>query len=442
MRVFYFFTVVLLLTLSSCSGGKAVLREAHTLEQGGLPTKAYEKYEEAYRQYDKAEGLVGMRRIAQAEVNRKFSEAQAQCLRGNYESALQLFEEAFRYAASKSDLEIQAPASAASQQSSCLVDYVNYLYGQAETAFKEERYDEAMLLIRKLRIYDRNNKNAEYLELLSRIYPAYNKGIKAMELGLYREAFQYFDEVSELDAGFRDVMQLREESLKKSKFTIAYIPIRKDKMDDALETSISGAVKQQILELKSPFVELLERERLEQMLQEQMNGMSAAFDERTVIEAGKLTGARYIITGEVIEYEHKVAPQRGYERKAFLGPTVASKKVKYTEYRLGRGLDAAFKFQILDAETGRVYASEIIPFSDRDNVVWSDFEGDYTRLYPGEWKWQLIFSKEDVVNTAEKERLMQEFTGRKGPVSEQEMRSRMMSRFAAKVAEAVGEFRP
>jgi hypothetical protein len=105
-------------------------------------------------------------------------------------------------------------------------------------------------------------------------------------------------------------------------------------------------------------------------------------------------------------------------------------------------LDAAFKFQILDAETGRVFATEVIPFSDRDNVVWSDFEGDYSRLYPGEWKWQLISSKEDVVNIKEKDRLMSEFTGRKGPMSEMELRNKMIALFADRVGKAVKEFKP
>lgn len=434
------FLIAVLLT--SCGGGKALLKEAAALENGGLQKKAFETYEQAYRQHGKVDGLIGMRRLAQAEVNKKFSESQALCAQGNYEEALSSFDEAFRLAVSYNYLEISAPSSADFQRSNCLSDYVNFLYEKAEEAFRAERYDEASQYIKRLQRYDRNNKNAQYLELLARIYPAYNKGVKAMELGYFREAYVFFNEVVNLDAGFRDAKALMEESLEKAKFTIAYIPIKGDKIDPALETSISGAIKQSILASKSPFVELVERERMDQMIQEQMNSMSGIFDENSVIEAGKLLGSRYIITGEVIQYEHKVAQQRSFERKAYLGPTNKSKKVRYTEYRLGRGLDASFKFQILDAETGRLYASEVIPFSERDNVTWSDFEGDYTLLYPGEWKWQLISSKEDVVYHDQKERLMKEFTGRRGPVSEQELRQQMISRIASRVSRAVEDFKP
>ena len=412
------------------------------MEQGGLTQKAFEKYNEVYEQYGKPEGLVGMRRIAQADLNAQFQSAQLECMRGNYEKALDMYESAYAFVSKHSTLQLAIPTSAESQNASCKSDYINFLYESAENAVKDERYEEAQVLIRKLRSLDRNNKKAEYLDLLSRIYPNYNRGVKAMELGYWREGYDFFNEVVKLDAGFKDALQRMNECLQKAKFTIAYIPVEKKNMDEGTVKSLSGAVKQRILQLQSPFIELVEREGIETLLGEQMTSMTAAFDEQKVIEAGRLIGARYIVTGEIVSYDHKVAQQRAIERKAYLGPTTNSKKVKYMEYRLGRGLDAAFKFQILDAETGRVFATEMIPFSERDNVVWSDFEGDYTRLYPGEWKWQLISSKEDVVNVKERDRLMSEFNGRKGPVSEMELRNRMIALFADRVGRAVREFKP
>ena len=442
MKRLLFSLFLLGLIIAGCGGSRSLLKEAQTLEQGGLTLKAFEKYNEVYQQYGKVEGLVGMRRLAQAELNSIFQKAQMECMRGNYESALRTFNEGFAYHREYSSLQLNIPASAESQNEGCKTDYVNFLYENAESAVKEERYEEAQELIRKLRSLDRNNKKAEYLDLLSRIYPNYNKGVKAMELLYWREGYEFFNEVVQLDAGFKDALQRMNECLEKAKFSIAYLPVEKKNIDNGLERALSGAIKQQILQIRSPFIELVEREHMEALLGEQMNSMSAVFDEDKVIEAGKLIGARYIITGEIVTYDHKVAPQRSYERKAYLGPTVGSKKVKYTENRLGRGLDASFKFQILDAETGKVFATEIVPFSERDNVVWSDFEGDHTRLYPGEWKWQLMSSKEDVVNVKDRDRLMAEFSGRKGPVSEAELMNRMIAAFADRVGKSVRNFKP
>ncbi len=430
------------LLLLGCAGPRTMMKEAATLEQGGLTDKAFEKYNEIYKKSGKAEALVGMRRIAQRDLNSIYQKAQSECMRGNFEQALENYDEVYQYHKEYASLQLELPAGIETQRATCRADYANSLYDRAELAVKEERYEEAQELIRKLKSIDRNNKKAEYLDLLSRIYPNYNKGIKAMELQYWREGYEYFNEVVQLDAGFKDALERMNECLQKAKFSIAYVPVEKKNVDNSIERALSGAVKQEILQLKSPFIELVEREHMEALIGEQMTSMTAAFDEDEVIEAGKLIGARYIITGELVTYDHKVAPQRSFERKAYLGPSINSKKVKYTEYRLGRGIDASFKFQILDAETGKVFATEIVPYSERDNVVWSDFEGDYTKLYPGEWKWQLVSSKEDVVNVKDRERLMSEFTGRKGPVSEAELVNKMIEVFSSRVGKSVRNFKP
>ncbi len=418
------------------------MKEAMVYEEGGLTEKAFDTYKEVYIQHGKPEALVGMRRIGQEVLRKKVVLAQSECAKGNYELALNLYEELLAYHSANSKLELNLPPGTLDQQSNCKSSYIDFLFESAEAAVKEERFEEAREYTSKIRSLDRNNKKAEYLDILSRIYPNYNLGLKAEELGLWREAYGYFLEVTKLDAGFKDAMQRRDQALDKARYTLAFIPVKNEKVDASLETSLSASIKQQILALKSPFIELLERERLEQMINEQMMSMNPAFDQNKVIEAGKLSGARYIITGELISYENKIAAQRTFERKGYLGANVNAKKVKYREHRLGRGVDASFKYQILDAETGKVYATDIITFSDRDNVVYSEFEGDYNKLYPGAWKWQLLSNSEDVVYVNEKERLMNEFTGRKGPVSEMEMRNRMMKQISEKVADAVSKFKP
>lgn len=441
MKFFYILLFVASL-FTACSGGKKVLKEAKIYEDGGLSEKAIQSYSEAYYRHGRAEGFVGMRRISQEVLRKKFVNAQSECMRQNFDLALSLYDEAFSYYKANEKLELQIPSGALDQQSDCKSDYINFLFDAAELAVKEERFEEAREYTAKIRSLDRTNKKAEYLDILSRIYPSYNLGLKAEELGLWRDAYNYFLEVTQLDAGFKDALQRRNNAMEKAKYTIAFIPIKNQKVDSSVETALSAAIKQQILALKSPFIDLLERERLDQMINEQMMSMNPAFDQNKVIEAGKLTGARYILSGELINYDHKFAQQRAYERKGFLGSNVNAKKIKYTEYRLGRGLDASFKYQILDAETGKVYATDVITFSDRDNVVYSEFEGDYSKVYPGAWKWQLISNSEDVVYVNEKDRLMKEFTGRKGPVSEIDLRNRMMKEISEKVARAVEKFKP
>ncbi len=441
LRYFFVFTSCLFL-LSSCQGPKSLMKEAKVYEDAGLKEKAFESYESIYDSYGKAEALVGMKRIAQKNLDEKFQKAQQTCAFGQHETALKEYAEAFDYANKYRSLELKIPASAEMQKENCRQSYINLLIEEATAAIKEERYSFAQELIQKLGYLDRNNKKVEYLDILSLIFPNYRSGQKAMDLGLYRQGYEFFNEVTKLDAGFEDALALRDICLEKSKYTMAYVPVHNKQADKAIERSVSATIKQKILQLKSPFIQLVERETLDQMIQEQMNNMSAVFDQSTVIEAGKLAGARYIITGELISYEPMTSPLRNIERKGFLGSTVDGKKIKYMEHRVGRGLDAAFRYQILDAETGKIYASEIITFTDRDNVVWSEYDGDYENIYPGEWKWQLMGSKEDYINREGREELMKQFTGRKSPMTEMEFRMKMMESISTKVANAVKDFNP
>lgn len=442
MKAFFLKLLLLTLVLSGCSSTRKMLHDADLLEQSGLRNKAFENYQAIYTSNGDTRALIGMKRVAQGLLEEQFREAQMHCMRGNFEHALQVYESAFAYVEQHRELELKTPAGASDQYESCRTDYANHLYTLAEEAVLADRFDEGRAHLDKLRRFDRANKKAEYLALLCNIIPNYQLGRKAYEFGLFRDAYFHFLEVTRLDATYKDALLLRDECLTKSKISIAYLLIENPKVDHSIETSVGAMIKNAVLGLQDPFVQLLDRENIDQLIAEQMNGMSGLYDEKTVIQAGRLTGARFILTGELVSYEPMNAPQRGIERKAYLGSITSSKKVKYTEYRLGRGLDASFRYQIIDAETGRVYATAIIPFSHRDNVVWADFEGDHSMLYPGEWKWQLISSKEDVVFREKREELMDQFNGRKGPISDQDIRGLMMNYHAAEVAIAVKKFRP
>jgi len=431
-----------LIVISGCTGTRRMLHDAQVLEEAGMKSRAFEHYQSVYRTKGDTRALVGMRRVAQSLLDEHFRNAQMLCLREQYIDALDAYDKAFAFADQQRELELRTPVGVREQKQQCVTGYVDHLYRQAESAVLDERYEEARQHLTELRRIDPFNRKADYLHALAEIIPSYNLGKKAYELGLYREAYHHFLEVTRRDAAYKDALTLREECLSKSKIPLAYLLIDNTRVDPSIETSTGAMIKNAILNLNDPFIQLIDRENIEQMLAEQIKGMSGLIDEKTAIQAGRLTGARYLLTGEIVNYDHLTAPQRGFERKAYLGPSVSSKKVRYTEYRLGRGLDVSFRYQIIDAETGRMFATGIIPFSDRDNVIWADFTGDHSLLYPGDWKWQLISSKEDVVHRDQRDDLMAQFNGRKGPVSEQELRSRMMNIVAGSIAEVVRNFRP
>jgi len=418
------------------------MKEAATFENGGLRKEAYEKYNTVYTGWGKAEARVGMKRVAQSILNEKLSAARMSCLSGNYENALSLYEDAFAFENQMTELELQSGSIARENYMQCRNDYIDFLYRTAEEHVFSENFESAHRLINKIFYLDRNNKMAQYLSVMCDILPNYNAGLRAMELGMYRDAYIYFNEVNLIDAGYKDTRTLLAACLEQASFTIAYVPINNHQVDDAVESVLSTTIKYQILKLDDPFIQLVERENLDQLITEQMNTMDGIFDESTVIEAGKLMGSRYIVLGEVISYSNDLGRMKEQVKKGYLGNNVSSKKIKYNQFEQSRKLNATFRYQLVDAETGRIYATETIPIIENDKVVWTDFEGDHSLIYPGEWKWQLITSKEDLVNFDARDLLQSQFKAKRDPKSEMELRMIMLEFIGMKVASAVSSFRP
>jgi hypothetical protein len=434
--------LIFLAIMVGCTPQKQLLKEATTLENGGLSQEAFDKYATLYRDWSNAEARVGMRRTAQEMLNEKLADARMACIAGNYENALELYEDAFAYSIQFHDLELQGNSLAEEAYQQCKSDYVQYLYDAAEKHVLEEEFEEAQRKINRIYSIDRNNKKAKYLDMMCDILPNYNAGKQAYDLGMYRDAYIYLTEVTSIDAAFRDAKALRSDCVMKAGYTLAYVPIGNSKVNDATESSVGAAIKDHILDLKDPFIQLVERENLDQLLLEQKQSMEGIFDEESAIQAGKLLGARYLVTGEIISFESELSRLRENERKGFLGNSTSSKHVRYMEYSRTRVMNASFRYQVIDALTGRIYASETIPFSASDKAEWAEFEGDPDLIWPGEWKYQLISSQEDYIDRTKKDELRLKLKAGKEPLSEMELRHRLSNFIGNKVAQAMENFRP
>jgi len=428
--------------LIGCAPQKKLMQEASTLEKGGLREEAFQKYSEIYQGWNSAEARVGMKRSAQEILNFKLSEARMSCMSGNYETALKKYEESFAYEQRFHELELNSGSMANDAYNECRSEYFQSLYEQAEDMVLNEEFEGAQKLINKLYSIDRTNKQVQYLETMCEILPNYNAGKQAFELGMYRDAHIYLTEVTRLDAAFRDSKELKEECLKLAGYTLAFVPIYNSKVNDVVESTLGAAVKDNILSLEDPFVHLVERENLNHLLSEQKQSMEGIFDENKAIQAGKLMGARFLITGEVISFESSLGRLQENERKGFLGSTVAAKHVRYREYSRNRVMSASFRYQIVDALTGRIYASETIPFYASEKAEWAEFTGDPDMLWPGEWKYQLIASQEDYIDRDKKQALLEKFKALQEPRSELELQLELCDFVGNKVSGAIGKFRP
>lgn len=433
------------ISLGSCNSYKQLFLDAEKYEQGGMKEEALKLYTQIRAQDPhNVDAHISLNRIGDEIMNRYLADMRMSMTSGSFDNAMDTYHIALEFASKYRASGVSFFEQFEVQYNAARSGKADQLYNRAEVMVMEGRYEAAQDVIDKVYQFAPNHEQAEYLELLSELYPSYNRGVKAMDLGLNREAYNHFIQVTCKDIEFKNAWQLQNECVERGSYTISYVPIHHSGTEKSIEIAVGAGVQQQVLGLKDPFIHLLDRNNLSALIDEQMSSMSAHFDEEEAIEAGKFKGARYVLTGELVQYFNVLGPVSYEHKKGYLGDNVEAKKVRYTEYAQGRRIEAHFKYQLLDAETGQVFISQAVPFEGLDWAQYVDFDGNAANLYAGEWKYTFLGSKlDEVYNTAEDKELMQKMaTGSRIPISKVEFDNRLVLFIGELVAQQISEFEP
>jgi len=431
--------------LGSCNSYKQLLLDAEKYEAGGMKEEALSIYSQIHnddpRQVD---AHISFNRLGEEIMNRYLASMRMSITAGSFDNAIETYHEAVALASQYRATGIEVSDQFEMHYNAARTGKADQLYDRAEVLVLEGRYEAAQNLLDEIYKYNRNHERAEYLELISELYPSYNRGVKAMGLGLYKEAYHHFIQVTCKDIEFKDAWERQNDCVEEGSYTLSYVPIHHYGAAKSIEVAIGAGVQQQVLELKDPFVKLLDRNNLTTLIDEQMNSMSAHFDEDAAIEVGKFKGAQYVLTGELVQYSNELGKVNFEYKKGYLGNSVDAKKVRYTEYAQSRRLEAHFKFQLLDAETGEVFVSQTIPFEGINWARYLDFDGNTSNLYAGEWKYTFLGSKlDEVYNSKEDKASMEKLaSGSKTPISKTEFDNQLVLFIGDLVAQKISEFEP
>lgn len=333
---------LLILFVFACASGRKAMEKASLYEREGMLQEAFVQYEQVYlRDPRNTLAHLGMRRTAQQQFDRIQMEASGLFLAGNLADGEKKRQEAaaFKQGMDRKRLELQWDPIVEQRRQEARANEALRLYTEAETAFRADRFEQAQELVGRSLSLDPANKDAEYLRKISQLEPLYRQGQRAMGLGLWRDAFRSFKSVTDRDAGYKDSWELMARARDEAALVIAYVPLFNNGLyannlaltsPGTIETHLAATIKQSILDLKDPLLMLVDRDNTDQLLAEQQRQMSGVYDERYVVEAGKLIGARYVLTGRLLRYD----------------------EILRREIEL--------QMQLLDAENGRIHLSEIV----------------------------------------------------------------------------------
>lgn len=336
------FLLIFLALATTLPAQRKKLEQAATYERAGMLKEAFDRYELLYK--GKARNVaahVGMGRCAQGILDRMQLEASGSFLLNDLALGERQYAQALAYKQEmdRKGLELQWDQMMAIRRREAQRHEAERLYQEAETAFRSDRFAEAEELSKASLALDGDRKEVEYLVKISRLEPIYRQGLRAMELGLWRDAYKAFVRVNARDTGYKESWELQAQAEERARVIIAYIPLFNAGLysngfgiigDGQLENRLAASVKQSLLDLKDPLLVLIDRDNTDELLAEQQRQLSGIYDDRYVVEAGKLMGARYVLTARLLRYDE-----------------ILRREVEV-------------QVQLLDGENGRIHLSEIV----------------------------------------------------------------------------------
>lgn len=327
--------------LFACGSTRKQMERAAQYETGGMLAEAHAAYEEVYERRSKEVGAhIGMKRTAQQLLDQKLLQAAMHFGANELETGEKVRTEAVRYKQlmDGKGLALQWDPSVDSQRKSAQRTKARELYAQADEAFRDDRFSLAEELATASVKLDAELKEADYLAKLATLEPRYRQALKAEDLGLWREAHAAYRWITERDVDYKDAWARMAAAKEKAAFTVSYIPlfntmlytVQVTGMAGQIEEQLSASVKQAILDLKDPLIILVDRDHTHALLEEQQRNMSGTYDDRYAAEAGKLMGARYVITGRILRFDDLLSRQ------------------------------IEVQMQVLDTENGRIRVADVI----------------------------------------------------------------------------------
>lgn len=332
--------------------------------------------------------------------------------------------------------------------------YLEERYNEALALKEERKYEEANEVFSEILKIQPDYEDVSKLERVSRLEPVYLRGREAMANDQFRDAYRYFEEV--LRSGpYKDAAQLKNEALEKAAFTIAILPSSYvSQNEQEVAEKFNSMVVEELLKLNNPFIKLIDRSNIDKILEEQKLALSGVVDSKTSAEAGKILGAKAVLSANIISYKANLKAPQAVQKKGYEAITVRKynkatdtyftetqfKKVQYQEVFGSNNVSANIRFSLSSSETAQILVSDLISGQESDQILYGIYEGDFRNLYAGTWRSLRFNHAEDkVFNDANSKRaLNQKFTTKKRALkSTDALKVEMLEKMAKEVARKI-----
>ncbi|MEM9340926.1 MAG: CsgG/HfaB family protein [Bacteroidota bacterium] len=352
---------------------KKILKQAAAFETSQLYEQAAEMYMKAlYQNATRPESIQGLTRTSQKVVDGMLS---------NY------------FVARNADDLV-----AATSQFETILAYqekLTYFNIQAEIPsyhFRDYEQDKKQLFI--------DQADEEESETLEKLETLYDQGIRAFQNENWWESWQAFKKIEALSGEYKDTKNYKKKIREKAT-PIAILPSNQNAFRS--EKAFRSHLISELLRLNNPLIKLIEREHLEQVIEEQKLGLSGIIDEKSAAALGRLLGAKAVIIMQVV---HQQFNEGQLVERAKTAYTSSEKMVHndiaqssrlitdyqpvaYRDFTKENTLLASLDYRLISTETAEILSSDLLRETYKDRIHYATFDGNPYALYHSDG--QVIF---------------------------------------------------
>lgn len=235
-------------------------------------------------------------------------------------------------------------------------------------------------------------------------YQAGLRLIQKDDVEAQKQAAKEFRTATEFVTGYKDSSDLYERARKSGIKRIAIIPFQnksgKGHYGAIAEELVDGIISDVMNDSSATeFLEIITRDQLAQVMNEQKLNMSGLIDDKTAVEMGKILGVHEILTGSITRIN--ITPERtsnktyedkgctnyrsvvtGYDKKGrqitevVCDPT----KVRVTVYKRTAGASLSGSYKIIDVKTAKLKDTKQFSEEHQFEYDWGTFNGEESAL--------------------------------------------------------------
>lgn len=380
--------------LFSCSISNTLYNEGLKLEEVGMYNEANNRYYEALKSDNRnIEASIALKRVGNRIYQEDIDNIISINKKGDNKNVIYLFfkAEEYRKKLSSVGINIQKDKNAESIFEDSKEKYSKELLQKINNTIANEKFKESEILLNELVSLNPENQDYQDMKAMSYSEPIYREGLKNMEMNNYREAFYNFDKI----INYKDSRDLRKLSQEKAIFKIAIIPIRNNTSRIELTDKLYSNIFKSILDIKDPFLQLLDQNQVRSVLNEKgidlsdfninnskfFNKMGNIFDVDAFLRV-TITDVNYrrenplskVKEAYDVHFENRKNPKT---RRIESVPVY--KKVYYTEYKGSSEVMITSNYSLLSKEA-KVLVSDVLVKNAVSRVNYAEYDGDYRSL--------------------------------------------------------------